>query len=1129
MTNLTNNDDIYDGTPGDDIVNGRGGNDTISGNAGDDVINAGSGNDTVYGGADDDDLTGGSGDDTLDGGSGNDTFNGGSGNDTVVIHVNAQNGIALQNGLQLILTTADGTDTINSGVEHIQFDDITIDIDATTGDALAYVGTDLDTIGESGSTSGNVLDNDVDIDDTITITNIHSNGENTDGTFGVAFAGSFGMLTFNADGTYSYVADASTESLGVGESANDFFTYTIVSGGVEKTGTLHISITGSNDAPTIDSSVVTPTVTDTAADDSFSDATGTVTASDPDTIDTITFGVAFGDTLGGGDDTLGGYDSSVLGDYGTLYINSATGAYDYVVDDAKVEAAKTTDHDVFTFTISDGNGGTDSQTFDVTINGVNDTPELQPIAPGDVQDTSAHDFFFSDVTGTMVGSDRDNDPFTYRGINQVIDHSQSGFNRSIAGNYGTLYFNIDSGAYKYVANANAVEALKTDATDTFQMRLNDSTTYSAIQNLVINVHGVNDTPEVQGGTGGNLTEAGGVLNGTAGTDTSSLTVTLSDLDTGDTATFDGTALTNNGWSTSDAGVTYTKTGTYGTATLTTANGHVDYQLNDNDSDTQGLNSGDQVQDTFTVYATDGTAGNSTNIAFTIDGANDAAVVTGAITGDATEASGVANGTAGSNASGDANNTDVDDADDQWGVVSTPAASDNGYGTYTVDLTGNWTFVVNESDATVQALNSGDSTTDTFTLVTDDGTTQQVTVTIHGANDDAVVTGGTSDSVTEAGGPLFAGDAVANGDLLSTDVDNTTDAFQANSGTSDNGWGTFTVNAAGVWSYTLKNGLTAINSLNDGDQLQDTFTVLTEDGTAQVVTITINGHNEVFEGTANVDDIIAGSKWGDTMTGFSGSDIYIVNNAADVVVEAFNEGEDLVKATVSHTLEANVEDMTLTGHDAIDGTGNNLENVIVGNDARNTLSGMGDDDTLRGGNNNDILIGGDGDDIMNGGAGLDTVSYEGASGPVTVSLATTGFQNTGGAGFDKISNVERLTGSDHDDSLTGNSDKNVLTGGMGEDTLTGGAGNDTFVYHDASESFGSDADLITDLTNGDKIDLSDVDSLFHIVGSFSNSAHELVLTFDGTNTVIAGDIDGDGNADITILVSGDHHTYTNFVL
>ena len=148
---------------------------------------------------------------------------------------------------------------------------------------------------------------------------------------------------------------------------------------------------------------------------------------------------------------------------------------------------------------------------------------------------------------------------------------------------------------------------------------------------------------------------------------------------------------------------------------------------------------------------------------------------------------------------------------------------------------------------MQALNVGQTLTDTFTAITIDGTAQVVTITINGANDAAVISGATSGSVTEAGGVANGtpGTPTATGDLNSTDVDNPSDAWTAvgTATASANGYGSYTLTAAGVWTYTLNNSNATVQALNVGQTLTDTFTATTVDGTAQLVTITINGAND----------------------------------------------------------------------------------------------------------------------------------------------------------------------------------------------------------------------------------------------------------------------------------------------
>jgi VCBS repeat-containing protein len=228
------------------------------------------------------------------------------------------------------------------------------------------------------------------------------------------------------------------------------------------------------------------------------------------------------------------------------------------------------------------------------------------------------------------------------------------------------------------------------------------------------------------------------------------------------------------------------------------------------------------------------------VTITINGANDAAVVTGTTSGSVTEASGVANATPGTpQASGNLDADDVDNPDDSW----TAASGARTYGSYVLGTDGAWTYTLDDNNAAVQALNTGGTLSDTFTAVTVDGTQQLVTITINGANDAAVVTGTTSGSVTEASGVANAtpGTPQASGNLDADDVDNPDDSWTAASGART--YGSYVLGTDGAWTYTLDNDNAAVQALNTGGTLTDTFTAVTVDGTQQLVTITINGAND----------------------------------------------------------------------------------------------------------------------------------------------------------------------------------------------------------------------------------------------------------------------------------------------
>ena len=167
--------------------------------------------------------------------------------------------------------------------------------------------------------------------------------------------------------------------------------------------------------------------------------------------------------------------------------------------------------------------------------------------------------------------------------------------------------------------------------------------------------------------------------------------------------------------------------------------------------------------------------------------------------------------------------------------------------------------------------------------------------------------------------------------------------------------------------------------------------------------------------------------------------------ADRVVERAGGGIDTVVAAVSYTLPSFVENLILDDRSFdISGTGNELNNRLTGNADDNFLRGLAGNDVLLGGDGDDKLSGGIGKDTMDGGNGIDTLVYSDAKSGVTVDLSKHGFQNTGGAGLDRLIHIESVRGSGHADRLTGDGLHNTLDGGAGNDVLSGGGGNDILV-------------------------------------------------------------------------------------
>ena len=188
--------------------------------------------------------------------------------------------------------------------------------------------------------------------------------------------------------------------------------------------------------------------------------------------------------------------------------------------------------------------------------------------------------------------------------------------------------------------------------------------------------------------------------------------------------------------------------------------------------------------------------------------------------------------------------DVDQGQSNFTAQAGTAGS-NGYGTFTLDADGNWTYTANDSQAAIQQLGAGQSITDSFTAVSSDGTASQlVTVTINGTNDVPVIGGVATGAVTEDVA-VVAGNLTTSGALTIADVDQGQSNFTAQASTAGDGYGTFTLDADGNWTYTANDSQAAIQQLGAGQSITDSFTAVSSDGTAsQLVTVTINGTNDV---------------------------------------------------------------------------------------------------------------------------------------------------------------------------------------------------------------------------------------------------------------------------------------------
>ncbi|HYI40968.1 MAG TPA: Ig-like domain-containing protein [Allosphingosinicella sp.] len=638
-------DDEIHGGSGEDDINGGSGDDDLFGDEDDDFINGHSGNDDIFGGGGADILRGFTGNDHLHGNAGNDQIDGGTGFDTAYYDANIEEFTFQRVGASLIVTHlggagSEGQDTLVN-VERLVFNNRVINVGSGNNAPIAV--DDMATTGEdSAGVSGNVLTNDFDFEGgPLSV---------TPGTF----VGTYGTLTLNSNGSYTYVLNANAQTLDQGETGQDNFNYTVSDGSLSDTGKLTINVNGANDAPVAND--------DTAATTEDASVSGNVLANDTD-VDVEALTVT----------NPGVY----VGAYGTLTL-AADGSYTY----APGAAAQALDvgesaQDVFSYTASDGTAS-DSATLTVTVNGANDAP----VANDDVASTNEDS---AGVSGNVLANDTDVDgePLTVANPGVYV------------GAYGTLTLNAD-GSYTYVPGA-AAQGLDVgeSASDVFSYTASDGTA-SDSATLTVTVNGANDAPVANddvAATSEDGTASGNVLANDTDVDGEALTVSdpgtytgsygtlvlaadgsytytpnaaAQGLDTGETANdvfsytaSDGTAadtatltvtvtgandapVANDDVATTDEDSAVsgnvlandtdvdgealtvsnpgTYVGTYGTLTLN-ADGSYTYAPG---AAAQALNAGDVVNDVFSYTASDGTASDSATLTITVTGSDDAA-------------------------------------------------------------------------------------------------------------------------------------------------------------------------------------------------------------------------------------------------------------------------------------------------------------------------------------------------------------------------------------------------------------------------------------------------------------------------------------------------------------------------
>ena len=470
-------------------------------------------------------------------------------------------------------------------------------------------------------------------------------------------------ITINADGSFSYdLAGVDLSGLGVGETTTDSFPYMVEDGnGGISYEVVTVTINGVNDVPVAGD--------DTDSTDQNTSTGGNVLTndSDPDDNDTLTVEAGTLNLTSGATVTIN-TDGS--------YSYDPNGAFDYLgVGESAI--------DTFDYTVSDGNGGTDTATVTVTVNGLNDTPVAGDDTATTDQDTA--------TGGNVLTNDTDpddNDTLT------VTAQTLTTVN-------GAAVTINEDGSYSYDPTPSAtLGALGhgESAIDTFDYTVSDGNGGTDTATVTVTVNGVNDVPVAGDDTA--TTDQNTVLGGTG------LLANDTDAD-GDTLVTVGETLTTAG----GAIVTINTDGSYSYD----PDGQFDY-----------LGVGESVDDTFSYTVSDGNGGTDTaTVTITVNGLNDAPVA-----GDDTATTDQDTATGGNVLT---NDTDPDD-NDTLTVTAQTLTTVNG-AAVTINEDGSYSY---DPDGQFDYLGDGESATDTFEYTVSDGNggtdTATVTVTVNGATE-----------------------------------------------------------------------------------------------------------------------------------------------------------------------------------------------------------------------------------------------------------------------------------------------------------------------------------------------------------------------------------------------------------
>ncbi|MBE8578157.1 VCBS domain-containing protein, partial [Vibrio sp. OPT18] len=506
-----------------------------------------------------------------------------------------------------------------------------------------------------------------------------------------AISGTNGDLIIDANGHWAFTANSVFNQLNVGDKVEETFTVSSVDG---TPSTIKVTINGTNDQPSI-SGTTSGAVVEAGENGPGTDsATGTLTTTDPDTGDTLTWAVPQGQ-----------------GAYGTMTIDQQ-GQWHYQLDNnnpaTNALTAGQQARETFTITATDSGGHPVQQIVTVGVTGSNDLPVISTSGVATIVEAGSKAAGISIGTSTSYVIDPDNgDTVTW-----AVSQGQG------QGHYGTMVI-TQTGQWQYqLDNSRAATNALCEGDhvhETFTITATDSSGTPVQQLITVNITGSNDAAIISGTSSGAVTEESKLQ--TSGT------LTVTDVDTGE-AHFSNTDIK----------------GSLGTLHLTDS-GAWTYDLDNSNSAVQALAKGQQVKDIITVQSADGTPH---QISIVVNGQNDAAVITGTTTGAVTEdrINGMnwllAGGTmhVSDNDSGEAKFDPVLHAHNYAGIGYTSTLGAE----VVVTPNGDWDYQLDNNITQVQSLGQGQSYIDKVTVHTVDGTTQELQITITGTNDAPTVTG-----------------------------------------------------------------------------------------------------------------------------------------------------------------------------------------------------------------------------------------------------------------------------------------------------------------------------------------------------------------------------------------------------